>query len=160
MSILKSLNFEQKKAIAILLVGTFLEYFDLMLYLHMAVFLNELFFPKISPHLSHLVAATGFCSTFVFRPIGALFFGYIGDIYGRKSTVIITTTMMSICCITMAFMATYDQIGITAAWLVTICRIIQGLSSMGEVIGAQIYLSEFVKKPECYRLCRAASVMF
>ena len=150
MSIIPSLNLEQKKATTILLAGTFLEYFDLMLYLHMAVFLNELFFPKISPHLSNLIAATGFCSVFVFRPIGALVFGYIGDIYGRKSTVIITTTMMSICCLAMAFMPTYDQIGITAAWLVTICRIVQGLSSMGEVIGAQIYLSEFKKKPTCY----------
>lgn len=150
MSIIAPLNFEQKKATAILLAGTFLEYFDLMLYLHMAVFLNELFFPKISPHLSNLIAATGFCSVFVFRPIGALFFGYIGDIYGRKSTVIMTTTMMSICCIAMAFMPTYQQIGITAAWLVTICRIVQGLSSMGEVIGAQIYLSELIKKPDCY----------
>ena len=148
MGIIKALSFEQKKAIGILSIGTFLEYFDLMLYLHMAVFLNELFFPKVSPHLSNLIAATGYCSVYVFRPIGALIFGYIGDTYGRKSTVIITTTMMSICCICMACMPTYAQIGITAAWLVTICRIIQGLSSMSEVIGAQIYLAEIVKKPE------------
>lgn len=149
-SIFTLLSQYQKKAILILSLGTFLEYFDLMLYLHMSVFLNELFFPKVSPHLSKIIAATGFCSIFVFRPIGALIFGYLGDKYGRKSTIVLTTTMMAACCIAIVFIPTYEKIGITAAWLVTICRIIQGLSSMGEVIGAQIYLSELVKKPLSY----------
>lgn len=57
---------------------------------------------------------------------------------------------MALCCATMAILPTYAQIGMTAACLVTVCRIVQGLSSMGEIIGAQIYLSEVVKKPERY----------
>lgn len=150
MSILGSLKREQKEAIGLLQIGTFLEYFDLMLYVHMAVLLNELFFPKTNPHTASLLTALAFCSTYVLRPFGALLFGYIGDNIGRKTTVIITTTMMAISCILMANLPTYAQIGISAAWIVTICRIVQGLSSMGEIIGAQIYVSEITKPPAAY----------
>ena len=150
MSILGSLNREQKEAVGLLQIGTFLEYFDLMLYVHMAVLLNELFFPKTDPHTAALVTAFAFCSTYVLRPFGALIFGWLGDNIGRKHTVIITTLLMSLSCTLMANLPTYEQIGITASWLVTGCRIIQGMSSMGEVIGAQIYVSEFVRPPAQY----------
>lgn len=150
MRFLSGLKREQKEAIGLLQVGTFLEYFDLMLYVHMAVILNELFFPKTDPHTSALLSAFAFCSTYVLRPLGALIFGYIGDNIGRKSTVIITTMMMSISCIIMATLPTYAQIGITAAGAVTICRIIQGISSMGEIIGAEIYLTEITRPPLSY----------
>lgn len=150
MGILSSLSREQREAAAILQIGTFLEYFDLMLYVHMAVLLNELFFPKTDPHVANLLSAITFCTPFIFRPFGALIFGYIGDTYGRKITVVITTMMMACCCLVMAILPTYAQIGISAAWLITMCRIFQGLSSMGEVIGAQIYLTELIKKPERY----------
>jgi MFS family permease len=150
MGILKSLNREQKEAVGLLQIGTFLEYFDLMLYVHMAVVLNELFFPETDPHTASLVAAFAFCSTFVLRPFGALIFGYIGDRIGRKTTVIFTTMMMSTSCIIMANLPTYAQVGIVAAWVVTICRMIQGMSSMGEIVGAEIYLTEVVKPPLQY----------
>jgi MFS family permease len=116
----------------------------------MAVLLNELFFPKTDPHTAALLSAFAFCSTFVLRPFGALIFGYIGDHIGRKTTVIITTMMMSISCIIMANLPTYAQIGISAAWIVTLCRILQGLSSMGEIIGAEIYITEITKPPAQY----------
>ncbi|MES2252664.1 MAG: MFS transporter [Pseudomonadota bacterium] len=150
MSILKSLNREQKEAVGLLQIGTFLEYFDLMLYVHMAVLLNELFFPKTDPHTAALLSSFAFCSTFILRPFGALIFGYIGDNIGRKATVIITTMMMSTSCVIMATLPTYAQIGITAAWVVTICRIVQGLSSMGEVMGAYVYMTEITKPPVRY----------
>ncbi|RZI45287.1 MFS transporter [Candidatus Finniella inopinata] len=121
-----------------------------MLYVHMAVLLNELFFPETDPHTASLIAALAFCSTYVLRPFGALLFGWIGDNIGRKTTVILTTMMMSVSCLIMANLPTYAQIGITAAWLVTACRIIQGLSSMGEIIGAQIYVSEVTVPPGRY----------
>jgi MFS family permease len=148
--ILASLNKEQKEAIGLLQIGTFLEYFDLMLYVHMAVLLNELFFPKTDAHTAALLTAFAFCSTYVLRPVGALIFGWIGDNIGRKATVIITTTMMAISCIIMANLPTYAQIGIAASWVVTGCRITQGLSSMGEIIGAQIYVTEITKPPYQY----------
>jgi MHS family proline/betaine transporter-like MFS transporter len=146
----RSLTKEQKQAVGLLSIGTMLEYFDLMLYVHMAVLLNELFFPKTDPFTASLLSAFAFCSTFVFRPFGALVFGYIGDNIGRKHTVIITTFMMAISCIIIANLPTYAQIGITASWLLTLCRIIQGMSSMGEIIGAEIFLTESTKPPIQY----------
>lgn len=150
MGVLSGLKYEQKEAIGLLQVGTFLEYFDLMLYVHMAVLLNELFFPTTDPHTAALLSAFAFCSTFVLRPFGALVFGWIGDNIGRKATVIFTTMLMSVSCIIMANLPTYAQIGITATWIVTLCRIVQGLSSMGEIMGAQIYVTEITKPPVQY----------
>jgi MHS family proline/betaine transporter-like MFS transporter len=147
-----SLRREQREAVGLLQIGTFLEYFDLMLYVHMAVLLNDLFFPKTDPHTASLIAAFAFCSTYVLRPFGALLFGWIGDHIGRKTTVIFTTMMMAISCLIMANLPTYSQIGISAAWIVTICRILQGLSSMGEIVGAEIYLTEITQPPAQYPL--------
>jgi MFS family permease len=121
-----------------------------MLYIHMAVLLNELFFPKTDAHTAAILTAFAFCSTYLLRPIGALVFGYIGDHAGRKVTVIITTTMMSISCLIIANLPTYGQIGIAASWIVTACRIAQGMSSMGEITGAQLYLSKTIKPPALY----------
>lgn len=150
MALFSSLSREQKESIALLQIGTFLEYFDLMLYIHMVVLLNELFFPKTDPHTASLLAAFTFCITFIFRPLGALIFGWIGDNIGRKTTIIITTIMMSISCIVMANLPTYAQIGISAAWIMTICRIVQGMSSIGEIYGGQIYLAESIRRPTAY----------
>lgn len=145
-----SLKYEQREAVGLLSVGTFLEYFDLMIYVHMAVLLNDLFFPKTDPHTAAILQAFAFCSTFIFRPLGALIFGYIGDKMGRKSTVVITTSMMAISCVIMANLPTYSQIGIAASWFITICRVIQGISSVGEIVGAELYLTEITKPPIQY----------
>lgn len=146
----KHLTRKQKQAIGLLSIGTFLEYFDLMLYVHMAVLLNELFFPKTDPHMSQLLGAFAFCSTYVFRIFGALIFGYIGDKLGRKHTVVLTTLLMGSSCLIMANAPTYAQVGITASWIMIICRVLQGMSSMGEIIGAQLYLTETIKRPIQY----------
>lgn len=116
MSIYSSLTRSQKETAVLLQIGTFFEYFDLMLYVHMAILLNELFFPKTDPHTASLLGAFAFCSTYVLRPFGALLFGYIGDNIGRKAIMIITTAMMALSCVIMAMLPTYAQIGITAAW--------------------------------------------
>ena len=150
MGLFSSLNREQKEAIGLLQIGTFLEYFDLYLYVHMAVLLNEIFFPKYDPHTTSILAAATFCSTYVMRPVGALVFGWIGDHIGRKPTIVITTAMMAISCIVMANLPTYTQIGITAAWIMIFCRIAQGISSMGEVMGAEVYLTETIQRPARY----------
>lgn len=152
MTIFSTLNKEQKEAFGLLQVGTFLEYFDLMLYIHMAVLLNDLFFPKIDPFTDKLLQAFAFCSTWVLRPLGAIIFGYIGDHLGRKPTVIIATIIMAISCVVMACLPTYAQMGIAATWILTACRIAQGMSSMGEIIGAEIYLTETNKPPVRYPL--------
>ncbi|MCE3230615.1 MAG: transporter [Alphaproteobacteria bacterium] len=116
----------------------------------MAVLLNELFFPKTDPYTASILTAAAFCSTYIFRPIGALIFGWIGDHIGRKPTIIITTSMMAVSCIVMANLPTYAQIGITAAWIMIFCRIAQSVSSMGEIVGAEIYLTETIQRPDRY----------
>jgi len=148
---------EQKQAVGLLSVGTFLEYFDLMLYVHMAVILNDLFFPKTDAHTAQILADFAFCSTYLLRPLAAIIFGWIGDNIGRKHTVIIITLMMSISCIVMAFLPTYSEIGITASYAIIICRVVQGMSSVGEIVGVQIYLTETVKRPIQYAAVTFAS---
>jgi len=146
----KTIKDEERHATLILSLGTFLEYFDLMLYVHMAVLLNDLFFSKADDFSSSILGAFSFCVTFIFRPIGALLIGWLGDTYGRRSTVILTSFAMSISCIVMFFLPTYQQVGIVASWAITICRIVQGMSSMGERIGAELYLTELIKPPKVY----------
>mmetsp|Transcript_10515 Transcript_10515/g.24394 ORF Transcript_10515/g.24394 Transcript_10515/m.24394 type:complete len:461 (-) Transcript_10515:760-2142(-) len=148
---MKRLNQEQRGAIFLLQLGTFLEYFDLMLFVHMAVVLNEIFFPKSDPFTASLLSAFAFCSTFAFKPLGALLFGYIGDKIGRKHTVVITTMIMAVSCIVMANVPTYAQIGIAASWVMLICRALQGMSSIGESIGAELYTAELIKRPLKYK---------
>lgn len=146
----KHLKREQKEAIALLYIGTFLEYFDLFLFIHMAGILGELFYPSANSQLGPMIPTIFFCVTFIFRPIGALFLGYIGDNLGRKPTVIISTCIMSMSCIIMASVPTYSQIGITATYIVVACRVLQGMASMVEVVGADLYLTEIIKPPLQY----------
>lgn len=136
---------EQKESIGLLSIGTFLEYFDLMLYIHMAILLNELFFEKLDTASAALLASFTFCATFVARPFGALLFGYIGDTRGRKTSLVMTTFLMAASCFTIAILPTYAEIGVTASIIMVLCRISQGMSSVGEIIGAEIYLTETIE---------------
>jgi MFS family permease len=140
----------QKEAVGILSMGTFLEYFDMMLYVHMAVLLNDLFFPKSNPTTTHLLTTFAFCSTYLLRPIGGFIIGKIGDAMGRKATIILTTFLMSAACLVMAKLPTYAEIGIYATLGVMLCRMIQGFSTSGEAMGALIYMNEFLKSPNRY----------
>lgn len=147
---LSSLTRKQKENVILLQIGTFLEYFDLMLYVHMVVILNDIFFPPVSHYAFTFLTALAFCSSYIARPFGALIFGYIGDRFGRKSTVVMTMFMMSLSCIFMASLPAYAQIGITATWLMILCRVMQGISSLGEIIGAEIYITESLSPPIQY----------
>ena len=141
------LSRHQKEAVGLLQIGTFLEYFDLMLYVHMSVVLNGLFFPKMDLKTEAVMGALTFSSVYLLRPVGALIFGYIGDMIGRKVTVVLTTMMMAVTCIVLATLPTYNEIGITATYVFFCCRILQGMSSMGEVVGSQIYAVELIQEP-------------
>ena len=146
----KKLVKQQKEAIALLSFGTLLEYFDLMLYVHLSVLLNDLFFPKTDPMMAKLLGATAFCMTFVLRPAGGYIIGRIGDVIGRKATIYITTFIMAGTCVTMAALPTYEEVGIWATVMILLCRMFQGFSSLGEVIGAGVYLFETLKSPHKY----------
>ncbi|QQV74835.1 hypothetical protein H6P87_00377 [Rickettsia tillamookensis] len=140
----------QKQAISLLSIGTFLEYFDLMLYVHMSVLLNKIFFSPDNTYSVKMLSAFAYCSTFVFRPFGALIFGWLGDNIGRKPTIIITTILMACTCIGMAILPSYEEIGFSATVLVTLFRTIQGISSAAEVTGAKLYITETIKPPLQY----------
>ncbi len=96
------------------------------------------------------MAALTFSSTYFLRPLGALFFGYLGDKYGRKSTVVITTMLMALTSFVTASLPTYEKIGITASFVIIICRMLQGFSAVGEVVGARVYISEITTPPHSY----------
>lgn len=154
---MKKISKKQKEIFGLLQIGTLLEYFDIMIFVHFSFLLNDLFFPKTDPHTSMLIAAFAFCSAYVLRPVGALIFGFIGDKMGRKPTVIISSFMMGFSCILMANMPTYDEVGIIASYGVTFCRILQSISAQGELIGVEIYLTETTKKPNQYVLVSLTS---
>ena len=145
-----SLTRPQQESVGLLSIGTFLEYFDLCLYIHMAVILNKLFFPQTDKLMAQLLGAFSFSSTFVLRPLGGYLIGRLGDKIGRKYTIMLTTLIMSGCCMAMASLPTYDQIGITASVVMIVCRSLQGFSSMGEKLGAQLYISEMLGQPNSY----------
>ena len=149
---------QQKEAVGLLSIGTFLEFFDLMLYIHLSVLLNDLFFPKTDPTTAKLFAATAFCLTYVLRPIGGFIISRIGDTIGRKFTIMLTTFVMAFACVIMATAKTYEEVGITATIVVMLCRVLQGFSSLGEIMGAQIYITEILKNP--WRAVSSGIVVF
>lgn len=136
---------KEKEVVSILSIGTFLEYFDFYLYLHFASVLNKLFFAVSDEFSSYLLTSFAYCSSYVFRPIGALIFGHIGDTYGRKYVIRITLFMMGLSCLGIFMLPTYDDIGVWASVIITLFRAMQGVSTMGEVVGGEIYLSEYLK---------------
>lgn len=147
-----------KKVVAFLAFGTFFEYFDLMIYVHMGVLLNELFFGATDPHSIALLSAIGIFLTFAARPIGAYVFGLVGDNFGRVPVLYITTIMMAISCLIMANLPTYAEIGITASIVMTLCRIIQSLSSVGEITSCDLYLIEITAPPIQYPIVGVTDV--
>ena len=134
----------------ILMVGTFLEYFDLMLYVHMASILNDVFFDPNDSFTQKYGSAIGFCSTFFLKPFDGIVWGYIGDNFGRTKVLFTSMLLMGTCCITIANLPAYDQIGVTASIIVTICRMAQGFASIGEASSAEIYIAENLSPPKRY----------
>ena len=147
-----------KKVVALLSFGTLFEYFDLMLYVHMGVLLNELFFEATEPRTIALLSGLGIFLTFAARPLGAYLFGFIGDSYGRITVLWITTIMMAVACLVMAILPIYAQIGFTASIVMTLCRVIQSLSSVGEVISCDLYLIETTAPPIQYPIAGIANI--
>lgn len=136
---------EEKDAIGILSIGTFLEYFDLLLYIHMITLLNSIFFAPADKASAALLASFAYCITYLVRPFGSVLIGWLGDIKGRKFTIQLTLYMTAISSITIFLLPPYEAIGVAASVIITLCRIMQSLSSLGERTGADIYLTELIK---------------
>lgn len=131
-----------RKVIISGMLGNGLEWYDYALYAQMITTLSVLFFPSENESV-RLIAAFGvFAVGFVFRPVGALFFGYIGDKYGRRTSLVIAILMMAIPTGCIGILPTYEQIGIAAPILLTLIRIFQGMSLGGEFSGSITYMVE------------------
>lgn len=131
-----------KKVIFSGMLGNGLEWYDYALYAQMSFIISELFFPGNNEQLK-LIATFGiFAVGFLFRPLGAVLFGYIGDRYGRRISLVIAILMMAIPTGCIGLLPTYEQIGILAPILLTLIRIFQGLSLGGEFSGSITYIVE------------------
>ncbi|MEZ0324061.1 MAG: MFS transporter [Hydrogenothermaceae bacterium] len=114
------------------MVGNILEWYDFTLYGYLAAILAQVFFPSEDPIASLLASSGAFAVGFIFRPLGSIMFGYIGDKYGRKKALIISIMLMAFPTFLIGLLPTYQQIGILAPVLLIILRILQGLSTGGE----------------------------
>lgn len=119
-----------------------LEWYDYALYAHFASLFSKIFFPATDPHAALLSTYIIFAIGFLMRPLGAILFGSIGDRYGRKVSLSLAILLMSIPTALVGLLPTYEQIGIWAPILLTIMRLLQGLSLGGALIGSVSYIVE------------------
>ena len=122
--------------------GTIVEWYDFYLYATLTPFLSPLFFPGDNPTAVQLSGFAAYAAGFLVRPFGAVVFGALGDIIGRKYTFLVTITAMGLATVAMGIIPTYKDIGIVAPTLLVILRLIQGLALGGEYGGAAIYVAE------------------
>ncbi|QWD26900.1 MHS family MFS transporter [Polynucleobacter paneuropaeus] len=122
--------------------GTFLEWYDFLTFGALAVTFGPLFFPSNDPSSSLLASLATFGVGMIVRPIGAAFFGSMGDRIGRKPVFMITISIMGLATLLVGFLPTYAQIGVLAPILLVSLRILQGFSAGGEIGGGAIFLAE------------------
>jgi MFS family permease len=122
--------------------GTVIEWYDFYLYATLAPFFAPIFFPSDNPTASLLSAFATYAAGFLVRPFGAVFFGALGDIIGRKYTFLVTISVMGIATVLVGFLPTYAQIGVIAPIILVALRLLQGLALGGEYGGAAIYVAE------------------
>lgn len=123
-------------------IGNALEWYDFALFGYFAPVLGSLFFPAESKLASLLQVFGTFALGFVMRPIGGMIFGHIGDRMGRKTALQYSAILMAVPTTLIGLLPTYEQIGIWATVLLTLSRVLQGLSVGGEMIGSISFLGE------------------
>lgn len=123
-------------------VGTLIEWYDFYIFGSLAKVLSTKFFPTDNPTAAFLNTLATFAAGFVVRPFGALFFGKIGDVIGRKYTFMVTLMLMGGATFAIGLIPSYQSIGALAPILVLILRLLQGLALGGEYGGAATYVAE------------------
>ncbi|MBU9480672.1 MFS transporter [Burkholderia multivorans] len=123
-------------------LGTVFEWYDFYLYGSLAVFFGAMFFPTGNAAAALLASLATFGAGFAVRPLGALVFGRLGDLLGRKQTFLITIVLMGASTALVGILPTYEQIGVFAPILLVSLRLVQGLAMGGEYGGAAIYVAE------------------
>jgi MFS family permease len=122
--------------------GTFLEWYDFLTFATLAVAFAPLFFPSSDPVTGLLASLATFGAGMIVRPLGAAFFGSLGDRIGRRPVFLITISLMGGATFAVGFLPTYEQIGILAPILLVSLRLLQGLSAGGEIGGSAVFLTE------------------
>ena len=125
-------------------VGTMIEWYDFYIFGSLATVISPLFYPKGNDTLALIAYLSTFAVGFVVRPFGALFFGRIGDIVGRKYAFLVTLLIMGGATALIGVLPTYATIGMAAPIILLIIRILQGLALGGEYGGAAVYVAEHV----------------
>ncbi len=122
--------------------GTVFEWYDFYLYGSLATFITEHFFSGVNATTGYIFALLAFAAGFAVRPFGAIVFGRLGDLWGRKNTFLVTMTLMGLATFVVGLLPSYDRIGVAAPVLLIIMRLIQGLALGGEYGGAATYVAE------------------
>lgn len=130
------------KVISASSMGTMIEWYDFYIFGSLAVVISTKFFPSDNPTAAFLSTLATFAAGFVVRPFGALFFGRLGDIIGRKYTFMATLLLMGGATFLIGCVPSYETIGFFAPLLVLILRLLQGLALGGEYGGAATYVAE------------------
>ncbi|MDI9897459.1 MFS transporter [Rhodococcus sp. IEGM 1381] len=123
-------------------IGTLVEYYDFALYGYMATIIAPLFFPSDDPVAALLSTLIVFALAYVVRPLGGIFFGHIGDKYGRRKALMITIIGIGLANTAIGLLPTHATIGILAPTLLILVRVIQGFFAGGEVGGAATVIAE------------------
>jgi MFS family permease len=123
-------------------LGTVFEWYDFYIYGTLGVFLAKFFFSNVAPAVGFIFTLLAFAAGFAVRPFGALLFGRIGDVVGRKYTFLVTMTLMGLGTFLIGVLPTYATIGMIAPIILIGLRLVQGLAQGGEYGGAAIYVAE------------------
>jgi len=124
-------------------VGTLIEWYDFYLYGVLAVFFSKHFFSsQIDPNIAFILSLAVFWTGFLVRPFGAIVFGHLGDLIGRKFTFMLTLLLMGASTFVVGLLPGYESIGTLAPTLLVLMRVIQGLALGGEYGGAATYIAE------------------
>jgi MHS family proline/betaine transporter-like MFS transporter len=124
-------------------IGTFVEYYDFVVYAYLATVIGPLFFPGASPVAGLLLTFGAFATSYIVRPLGAMIFGSFGDRYGRRKVLSWVLLLMAAATTLIGVLPTYAQVGALAPVLLTLVRVLQGLSMGGEFGGASTYVAEY-----------------
>jgi MFS family permease len=123
-------------------VGTLIEWYDFYLYGVLALFFSKHFFPAGNENLAFIASLGIFWTGFVVRPFGAVIFGHLGDLIGRKFTFMLTLLMMGAATFVVGLLPGYETLGMLAPVLLVLMRVVQGLALGGEYGGAATYIAE------------------
>ncbi len=133
---------EERRVVIASSVGTVFEWYDFYLYAILAPFFAGLFFPPGNQTAALLGAFAAYAAGFLVRPFGAIIFGRIGDLVGRKYTFLVTIVVMGTSTVLVGFLPTYATIGFAAPLILVLLRLAQGLALGGEYGGAATYVAE------------------